>query len=177
MAAKSYSEKLRDPRWQKKRLVILERDNFKCVVCLNTKSELHVHHGFYAKGREPWDYPDETLWTLCDECHEQVEQWLAEIREMIGGLYPGDIEFLHGDLQIATRGLAEEFMLFRRGGPTRPIEESLPVRVAVVEPKADHIEGRLELATRYHRMRLGIIPADAGFMREMETTGQVKACL
>ena len=28
-----YSEKLKDPRWQKKRLEILERDNFRCQYC------------------------------------------------------------------------------------------------------------------------------------------------
>jgi len=30
MAKLTYSEKLKDPRWQKKRLEILSRDNFTC---------------------------------------------------------------------------------------------------------------------------------------------------
>ena len=32
-----YSEKLRDPRWQKARLKVLERDNWTCVNCGETE--------------------------------------------------------------------------------------------------------------------------------------------
>ena len=39
-----YSEKLRDPRWQKRRLEILERDAWQCQACLSTAKTLHVHH-------------------------------------------------------------------------------------------------------------------------------------
>lgn len=31
--SKSYAEKFKDPRWQKKRLKIMERDNWKCCEC------------------------------------------------------------------------------------------------------------------------------------------------
>lgn len=31
---------------------------------------LQVHHCKYESGRQPWEYPDEVLRTLCDECHE-----------------------------------------------------------------------------------------------------------
>ena len=44
-----YWEKLRDPRWQKKRLEIMERDDFTCVHCQDNASTLNVHHGFYTK--------------------------------------------------------------------------------------------------------------------------------
>lgn len=67
---KTYSEKLRDPRWQKKRLEILDRDNWTCQNCGDEKSTLHVHHLDYEKGLEPWDYEDEYLQTLCETCHE-----------------------------------------------------------------------------------------------------------
>lgn len=69
-----YSEKLRDPRWQKKRLLILERDDWTCQLCLDNKSTLHVHHRWYLSGREPWDYPDAGLVTLCETCHETETQ-------------------------------------------------------------------------------------------------------
>lgn len=65
-----YSEKLRDPRWQKRRLKILEREDFTCEQCLEKSKPLHVHHLYYVKGREPWDYPDFALSVLCEECHE-----------------------------------------------------------------------------------------------------------
>lgn len=65
----TYSEKLRDPRWQKKRLDILSRDNFTCQCCGDTETELNVHHKKYKKGKEPWDYPNNFLETLCKHCH------------------------------------------------------------------------------------------------------------
>lgn len=40
----AYSEKLKNPRWQKKRLEIFERDGWKCRACQDEKSTLHVHH-------------------------------------------------------------------------------------------------------------------------------------
>ncbi len=65
----TYSQKLKDPRWQKRRLKILDRDNWACQVCHDTEETLHVHHLWYEKG-EPWDSPDEALETLCANCHE-----------------------------------------------------------------------------------------------------------
>jgi len=66
-----YSEKLKDPRWQKKRLEILERDEWACQVCFDSGSTLVVHHRDYLPNTDPWDYPDSYLITLCEECHEK----------------------------------------------------------------------------------------------------------
>ena len=66
---KTYSQKLRDPRWQKKRLEILSRDNFTCQLCNSKETELHVHHEFYIKGANPWEYEDSWLITYCKYCH------------------------------------------------------------------------------------------------------------
>lgn len=66
----NYSEKLKDPRWQKKRLEIFNRDEFACSVCFDTESTLCVHHKHYIKNLEPWEYPNELLTTLCSSCHE-----------------------------------------------------------------------------------------------------------
>ncbi len=65
-----YREKLKDPRWQKKRLTILDRDAFTCRQCGATTKTLHVHHLDYIHGRAPWEYPDGALVTLCEACHE-----------------------------------------------------------------------------------------------------------
>lgn len=67
--AKTYSEKLLDPRWQKKRLEILNRDQFTCQCCFSTTKTLHVHHLKYHKGKEPWEIENCYLMTLCEECH------------------------------------------------------------------------------------------------------------
>lgn len=65
----SYSDLLRDPRWQKKRLYIFERDKFSCTNCHNGSIELQIHHLDYLPGIKPWDYPDDMLKTLCRVCH------------------------------------------------------------------------------------------------------------
>ncbi len=69
-----YADKLKYPRWQKKRLKILERDEFKCQCCNNDKETLNVHHLIYSDG-EPWDVDDKTLETLCRSCHEWREEF------------------------------------------------------------------------------------------------------
>lgn len=70
---RSYYEKLRDPRWQKKRLEIMERDGFACRGCGDKDSTLNVHHGYYKKGCDPWEYHQSTLVTLCEKCHSLYE--------------------------------------------------------------------------------------------------------
>lgn len=70
----TYSEKLRLPQWQKKRLHILQRDDWRCVICSESQRNLQVHHIVYARGRDPWDYPDHCYQTLCDECHVTRQQ-------------------------------------------------------------------------------------------------------
>lgn len=69
-AASSYAAKLRDPRWQKKRLEVLERSGWACEMCGESKLTLHVHHKQYLKGREPWEYDADQLASLCATCHE-----------------------------------------------------------------------------------------------------------
>lgn len=69
----SYSEKLLDPRWQKRRLDILNRDQFKCALCKDEKTTLHIHHRLYKNGRNPWEYEDEELISLCKHCHAVAE--------------------------------------------------------------------------------------------------------
>lgn len=64
-----YLELLKDPRWQKKRLEILERDGWGCKWCGGKDKTLHVHHIFYFKDKEPWEVNNGFLVTLCEECH------------------------------------------------------------------------------------------------------------
>ena len=73
MAKKTYSEKLKDPRWQKQRLEVFERDQFTCQYCESTTKTLNVHHVEYQQGCEPWEYDLDMLVTLCEECHEKEE--------------------------------------------------------------------------------------------------------
>lgn len=63
-----YSDKLKSPQWQKRRLEILQRDNFTCQICTDIETELHVHHKKYTG--EPYEAPDEDLVTLCSVCYD-----------------------------------------------------------------------------------------------------------
>lgn len=71
-----YTEKLKHPKWQKKRLEILSRDNFTCRRCDSDSTTLHVHHKIYEKGKEPWEYDEKLLITLCADCHESESEFL-----------------------------------------------------------------------------------------------------
>lgn len=73
MATKTYSEKLKDPRWQKKRLEVLQRDNFTCTLCSDAETELHIHHKEYIYGNEVWNYENDNFQSLCKDCHLLVE--------------------------------------------------------------------------------------------------------
>lgn len=74
----SYSEQLKDPRWQRKRLEILQRDGFACRNCGDKEKELHVHHIVYIKGMAPWEY-DQSLLTLCTDCHMERQRAQNEL--------------------------------------------------------------------------------------------------
>lgn len=77
------------PLWQKKRLEILERDQYTCLECEAQDQQLHIHHAYYVSGRKPWEYPNWSLTTLCKDCHKQdherepdespIEEWERSI--------------------------------------------------------------------------------------------------
>jgi 5-methylcytosine-specific restriction endonuclease McrA len=98
----TYSEKLRNPLWQRKRLDVFSRDNFTCTCCGNKNKELQVHHLDYIPGIEPWEYPLDMLTTLCADCHAaenarpKHETYLLNSLKMKG--------FLVGDiLRLSTK--------------------------------------------------------------------------
>ena len=79
LVAMNYKEKLKDPRWQKKRLEIMQRDNFTCQICGATDKPLVVHHKSYKRCHgEPWRCPDSDLITICEDCHDNEHKRLPE---------------------------------------------------------------------------------------------------
>jgi 5-methylcytosine-specific restriction endonuclease McrA len=89
----TYSEQLKDPRWQRKRLEVMQRDEFKCCECGSTSKTLHVHHRYYVSHRYPWEYPNFCYRTVCDECHYEIRQSVEDLRQSID---EGSTE-AHGD--------------------------------------------------------------------------------
>lgn len=76
----NYSELLKDPLWQKKRLEIMKRDDFKCKICGDNKSTLHSHHITYEEDKKPWEYQNNRIITLCERHHSEIhEHKLIEI--------------------------------------------------------------------------------------------------
>jgi hypothetical protein len=84
-----YSEKLKSPKWQKKRLEILERDDFMCQCCGDTESQLQVHHKKYIFGKDVWDYNNDLLITFCSDCHKQVTELKKDVKNRI------DLDFIY----------------------------------------------------------------------------------
>jgi hypothetical protein len=62
-------EYLQSEAWKRKRFVVLKRDNWKCVYCGGSATQ--VHHKKYAKnniGSEPIDW----LVSVCKPCHDRM---------------------------------------------------------------------------------------------------------
>lgn len=86
MNRSSYAQKLRDPRWQRKRLEILELVGWICESCSGSENTLHVHHKQYFKGREPWEYDADQLAVLCEDCHERTHKSQDRLLDVISRL-------------------------------------------------------------------------------------------
>jgi hypothetical protein len=107
MARQIYSELLRDPRWQKKRLEILQRDRWSCMACGDATKTLHVHHKVYSKGAMPWEYEDRLLVTLCAGCHEGEEEKKLSLYESIGRLPTGMLDVIRGMVDTVVASTEE----------------------------------------------------------------------
>lgn len=82
----SYFEKLRDPRWQKKRLEVLESAGWECESCNSTTKTLHIHHKQYIKSREPWEYELTNFEALCEDCHHESHVDKDLINEILASM-------------------------------------------------------------------------------------------
>ena len=102
MSKKSYYEKLKDPRWQRKRLEILKRDNFQCQSCHTDKVTLHIHHIQYLPVKNPWDYPDNYLATLCKDCHSEEEVYSTALKDRIVELFNLGIDNSDTSILLST---------------------------------------------------------------------------
>jgi hypothetical protein len=67
VAKTEYYLLLQDPRWQKKRLEVLELSGSE------KSARLEVHHSYYERGLMPWEYPSESLHCLCTNCHKEAQ--------------------------------------------------------------------------------------------------------
>lgn len=104
---KEYSILLKDPRWQKKRLKILERDGWECNGCGNSETTLHVHHLHYHKNKDPWEYDDNYLISLCEDCHHIEYLKLKEEKDAFCDAFSskGMMSCHFSEMATAARGM------------------------------------------------------------------------
>ena len=106
----AYREKLGTPQWFRRRQQILMRDKYTCRKCdwphapagwrlaadpehpFHDPSGLEIHHLYYKRTLQPWEYSDLALITLCDQCH-QAEEKERTIFNRVGEKRTADEEF------------------------------------------------------------------------------------
>lgn len=122
-----YSEKLQNGNWQRRRIQILQRDDFRCTIC-GSDQKLEVHHLDYLEGIQVWEHPNDMLVTLCRKCHEKeqprykVERHLIDTLKMKGFMI-GDLLAFNSMLQTRkdfTLNLLKAIGDFQSQNPHKP---------------------------------------------------------
>lgn len=110
-------EKYKDPRWQKKRLEVMQAAGFACQNCGDTTSTLNVHHSIYYRDKSPWEYTNNLLRCLCESCHEDIEELTHDLRVSFARL-TGDQQVIIFDIvRFAEHCSLEEWINFlKRSG-------------------------------------------------------------
>jgi Zn finger protein HypA/HybF involved in hydrogenase expression len=79
----AFGDQYKHPLWQKRRLEIMESNGFECEKCNSADKTLNVHHKQYFKGRMLWEYSDDELSCLCEDCHKSEHDVLNGIKELL----------------------------------------------------------------------------------------------
>lgn len=82
----TYAEQIKHPNWQKRRLEMLEYYGWACAHCDAKDKMLHVHHKQYFKGRMAWEYSNEELAVLCEDCHKDHHRVEERIKEILSNV-------------------------------------------------------------------------------------------
>lgn len=64
-----YSEYLKTPLWKLTAWYVKKRAKFKCRLC-NSSENLHTHHSTYKRKGYEYDYWNEDLICICNDCHK-----------------------------------------------------------------------------------------------------------
>jgi hypothetical protein len=141
MNREEYLAKLRDPRWQKMRLEVMQRDEFRCFHCASTDKTLNVHHCYYEWDRDPWDYPISSLRTLCEECHEFETDFVKRQKKALF-----DVLGKHGFTSAQFRAMA--MMLDRQLSKAQSQNEAISVAMTVFRGD-EHWDWQYELVRAF----------------------------
>lgn len=78
-----WSNQYKDPRWQKKRLEVMEANDYTCEICGDDRSTLNVHHKHYDYEKRIWEYDVEDFQCLCEDCHEKLHEDQKRIKKLM----------------------------------------------------------------------------------------------
>lgn len=117
----NYKEELKSPEWQRKSCNHKYLDNYTCQICGRRDKVVHVHHHFYIEGRHIWEYPDETLVTLCEDCHAKEHKFDNKLI----------IEAIENARKVGVMGLEIVKVIDRLA---RPLRLHIPENSKVVVP-------------------------------------------
>jgi hypothetical protein len=132
--ANSYSDKLKDPRWQKKRLEIFNRDDWTCRICGDDKDTLSVHHKRYFPKTDPWDYDSEYLITVCEKCHQLIEHSKFLIENFdISKMRAHCISYDENALLIYRYENLQPILVFKRGSLVAPTMEDAQKLIEILK--------------------------------------------
>lgn len=152
MKPRTYSDKMQDARWQKKRLEVLTDADWTCEACgtraLEEAASMHVHHKFYgfAKKREPWDYKRIDLMALCSECHDKMPRGNKEWENLVSSLcYFGADPRNIDDLCRSILGVFYKIAMIRASRETGEGEEAVVRRRLTASAILDFERATLEL--------------------------------
>ncbi len=137
----TYAEKLKDPRWQRRRLEIMNRDDFRCLDCGSESNTLNVHHVIYRKKLDLWEYPDELLLTLCSRCHEARHEAQDRLLVAISRQPVSIVDDIIG-----------HYWLFGHGNESSGTY-SLPDPMPAPDPELSRIPPIEEIQSRFDKMR------------------------
>jgi len=103
----SSTEQYQHPLWQKKKYAIYERDGWTCRACkkdcYELAAQLHAHHLYRIRGLLLWEYDDESLVTLCKDCHDKVSDLykiggIIAFKILCGEIDPIDLNITVGNI-------------------------------------------------------------------------------
>jgi len=94
----SYSDLLKDPRWTAKADAVKARADRQCQDCGASGVPLDAHHCWYRRGCAPWQYPLDSMRSLCRKCHQQRAAIEHAARMQLSRLRLNDIAAITGAL-------------------------------------------------------------------------------
>ena len=139
-----YSKRLKDPRWQRKRLEVMERDKWTCVDTLESDDPLQVHHCWYAKGG-PWETPNKYLITVTEDAHNERHKIESDIKKTLG-------------LILANLSASDEVGLTDLGHAFFTISEFLENRGSIesLRPAVEELRDCCIMANEKRKIREGV---------------------